>query len=182
MKLRTLLFISFVFFVSVNSATAQVPVATQPASLKVGVINSDLFANPNGGITKYTAALRTLETEFRPLQDEIRALVTRLEGLGKQPTANVPQTQLIARREQAETLQLDIKRKQEDARVAYGKRFSTLTDPIRLSIFNALEAYTKARGIDVLIDVAKFPDGVLLVNKNADMTAAFIKDFNTKNP
>ena len=88
----------------------------------------------------------------------------------------------MQRREQAQTLQIEIQRKQEDARVAYSKRLSALTDPIRLSIFNALETYSKARGVDLLIDLAKFPDGVLLVNQNADMTAAFIRDYNSKNP
>ena len=183
MRFRTLLFISFAFIAFVSAANAQAPAASaQVAPLKVGIVNSDMFINPTGGITKLVAALRTLETEFKPRRDDITALVTRLDTLQKQPTANVPPPQLVARQEQAQALQTEIRRKQEDARVAYGKRFSTLTDPIRLSIFNALEAYAKARGIDLLVDQAKFPDGMLLVNKNADLTAAFVKDFNAKNP
>ena len=180
MKLRTLLFISVVFIASVISVSAQVPAQTTP--LKVGVINSGMFSNGTGGITKLVTALRTLDAEFKPRRDEIAALVTRFDGLQQPAPANATQAQLAQRQDQAQTLQIEIRRKQEDARAAYTRRLSTLTDPIRLSIFNALEAYAKARGVDMLVDLAKFPDGVLLVNKNADMTAAFIKDYNSKNP
>ena len=181
--MRNLLFIVFAIIASVTVSNAQVPAASQTAQpLKIGVINSEMFGSQTGGITRFVAVLRTLETEFKPRRDEIATLIGRLDALGKQPTANVPPAQLAARREQAESLQLDIRRKQEDARVAWTKRFDTLTDPIRVSIFNALDAYAKARGIDLLVDIAKFPEGLMLVNKNADLTTAFIRDFNSKNP
>ena len=158
---------------------AQVPVQTTPA--KVGIINTNAFANPNGGITRLVNALRTLETEFKPRRDEITTLVGRLNSLQQVPP-NTPPAQLVTRRDQAITLQTDIQRKQEDARVAYAKRLSALTDPIRASVFSALEAYGKQRGIDVWIDLSKFPEGVLVVNPGTDQTAAFVRDFNSKNP
>ena len=183
MRFRISLFLSFAFIALVGSANAQVPVATaQATSLKVGVVNTEMFTNTNGGITRLVAALRTLETEFKPRRDEITTLMTRFESLQAAPPAGTTQQQLAQRQEQAQTLQIEIRRKQEDARTAYSRRLATLTEPIRLNIFNALEAYAKARGIELLVDIAKFPDGVLLINKNADMTAAFIKDFNSKNP
>ena len=178
--MRKLVFIFFAFIAFVTVSNAQVPAQTTP--LKVGVINSGMFSNGTGGITKLVTALRTLDAEFKPRSDEIAALRTRFDGLQQPAPANATQAQLAQRQEQAQSLQIEIRRKQEDARVAYTKRLSTLTDPIRLSIFNALETYVKARGVDMLVDLAKFPDGVLLVNKNADMTAAFIKDYNSKNP
>ena len=158
---------------------AQVP--SQAAPAKVGVINSELFSNTTGGITRLVNALRALETEFKPRRDEITQLVARFNALQQVPAGTTP-AQLASRRDQAETLQVEIQRKQEDARVAYSKRLATLTNPIRLSVFTALEAYAKQRGIDVLLDVSKFPDSVLLANRNADLTPGFIKDFNSKNP
>ena len=166
-------------FTFASFAAAQAPVQTAPA--KVGIINSELFSNPTGGVTRLVAALRTLETEFKPKRDEITQLVSRFNTLQQVP-ANTTPAQLASRREQAETLQIEIQRKQEDARVAYAKRLAALTDPIRASVFTALEAYTKQRGIDVLIDLSKFPDGVLLANRNADLTPGFIREFNSKNP
>ena len=160
-------------------ANAQAPVQTAPA--KVGIINSELFSNPTGGITRLVNALKTLETEFKPKRDEITQLVSRFSSLQQIP-ANTPPAQVAGRREQAETLQIEIQRKQEDARVAYAKRLAALTGPIRASVYTALETYTKQRGIDVLIDLSKFPDGVLLANRNADLTPGFIREFNSKNP
>jgi Skp family chaperone for outer membrane proteins len=160
-------------------AGAQAP--AQPAPAKVGIIDSNLFGDPTNGIKKLVAALRTIEAEFKPKRDEITQLVTRLNTLQQVPP-NTPPAQLAARREQAQTLQIEITRKQEDARVAFTKRTTALTNPIRASVYTALEAYTKQRGIDVLIDVSKFPDGVLIANRNIDLTPGFIRDFNTKNP
>jgi Skp family chaperone for outer membrane proteins len=161
------------------AADAQVPVQTAPA--KVGVVNSATFSNSTGGITRYVNALRTLENEFKARRDDITQSVTRLEGLQNVP-AGATQAQIETRRDQAQTLQIEITRKQEDARAAYSKRFAQLTGPIQKSIVDALKVFARARGIDVIIDPSKFPEGVLLVNENADMTAAFIRDFNSKNP
>jgi Skp family chaperone for outer membrane proteins len=173
----------FLFIASMTAlsslAAGQAPVQISPA--KIGVINSDTFSAQTGGINRLVNALKTIETEFKPRRDEITALVTRFQSLQQVPP-NTPPAQLATRREQAESLQVEITRKQEDARVAYAKRMTALTNPIRLSIFNALEAFAKQHGIDVLLDLSKFPDGILLVNKNADLTAAFIRDFNSKNP
>ncbi len=160
-------------------AAAQAPVQT--TSAKVGVIDSSQFADPTTGIKRLAVALRTIDAEFKPKRDEITQLVTRLNALQQVPP-NTPPAQLATRREQAESLQVEITRKQEDARAAFAKRTAALTNPIRASVFTALEAYVKARGIDVLIDVSKFPDGILLANKNMDLTPGFIRDFNTKNP
>jgi Skp family chaperone for outer membrane proteins len=163
----------------VSMARAQAP--AQPAPAKVGIINSEKFAATTGGITRLVNALRTIEAEFKPKRDEINQLASRLDALQQVPAGTTP-AQLATRREQAQTLQVEIQRKQEDARIAFSKRGTTLTGPIRLSILNALEAFAKQRSLDVLIDLSKFPEGVLLVNPNADLTAAFVRDFNSKNP
>jgi Skp family chaperone for outer membrane proteins len=160
-------------------AAAQAPAPT--AAAKVGVIDSSQFADPATGIKRLVNALRTIDAEFKPKRDEITQLVGRLNAL-QQVAPNTPAAQIATRREQAESLQIEIQRKQEDARVAFTKRTAALTNPIRASVYTALEAYTKQRGIDVLIDVSKFPEGVLLANKNVDLTPGFIRDFNTKNP
>ena len=161
--------------------SAQPAVPAQPAPAKVGVVRSAMFSNTTGGITRYVNAIRTLDAEFKSRRDEITQLVARFEALQKAP-ANETQAQLATRQDQAQTLQIDITRKQEDARTAYTRRFGQLTDPIQKSIVDALTAFAKARGIDVLIDASKFTDGLLLVNEGADITAAFIRDFNSKNP
>ena len=177
-SLQTVLIAAFLLTLG-SFATGQAP--AQAPAVKVGVVNSGTFANPTGGITRLVNALRTLDTEFKPRRDEITALVARFDALQQTP-ANTPAAQLATRREQAETLQIDIRRKQEDARVAFARRQGALIEPIQLSIFRALETFAKQRGVDLLVDVAKFPDGVLLINQGSDLTPAFIRDFNSRNP
>jgi Skp family chaperone for outer membrane proteins len=177
-------FAKLLFLITITvtfSSIAHAQAAAQNAPAKVGIMNSEMFSSRTAGVNRLVKALTTIDTEFKPRRDEITQLIARLNALQQVPTGTPP-AQIAQRREQAETLQIEIKRKQEDARVAYAKRLSTLTDPIRLSVLNALEAYAKQRGIDVLIDLSKYPDGVLLVNQGADITPAFIRDFNTKNP
>ena len=85
--MRNLVFIFLALITFTAAANAQVPVASaQAAPLKVGVVNTAMFGNSTGGITKLVAVLRVLETEFKPRRDEITALVTRFEALQKQPT------------------------------------------------------------------------------------------------
>jgi Skp family chaperone for outer membrane proteins len=157
-------------------AGAQAP--AQPAPAKVGIIDSNLFADPTNGIKRLVTALRTLDTEFKSKRDEIALLVSRFNAL----QADAVKAPTPAKQDQLQTLQIEITRKQEDARVAYGKRTAALANPIRASVYTALEAYAKQRGLDVLIDVSKFPEGVLLANRNIDLTPGFIRDYNTKNP
>jgi Skp family chaperone for outer membrane proteins len=178
-KLMNAVFVITAVLACMTFANAQVPVQTMP--VKVGVVNTELFSDPKVGITRLVNALRSVETEFKPRRDEIAALVTRFETAQKVLSGSTRE-QIAAKREEAETLKLQIQRKQEDARVAYTKRLSALTDQIRLSIFAALEAFAKQRGIDLLVDLSKFPDGMFLVNRAADLTPAFIKDYNLKNP
>ncbi len=179
MFVKTLLTIATVITFA-SLAGAQVP-AAQSAPAKVGLVTTAKFSAATGGVPRIVNALRTLETEFKPKRDEINQLVTRLNTLQQIPTGTT-QAQLATRREQAETLQIEITRKQEDARAAYAKRLSTLTDPIRLSVSTALEAFAKQRAVDVLIDISKFQDGILILNQNVDLTDAFIRDFNSRNP
>lgn len=174
-----LLLTTIITFTSIVSA--QAPAAQPAAPAKVGLINSEKFADPAGGVTRLVTGIRTVDAEFSARRDDIAQLVARFNTLQQVPP-NTPLAQVATRREQAETLQVEIQRKQEDARTAYAKRMGTVTNPIRVSILNALEAFAKQRGIDVLLDISKFPDGVLLVNPGAELTAAFVRDFNSKNP
>ena len=178
-KLMNAVFVTTAVLACLTFSNAQVPVQTVPA--KVGIVNSEMFSDQKAGITRLNNALRIIETEFKPRQDEIAVLMSRFEAAQKVLSSSTRE-QIAAKREEAETLQLQIKRKQEDARVAYAKRLSFLTDPIRLSVFTALEAFAKQRGIDLLVDVSKFPDGLFLVNRAVDLTPVFIRDYNAKNP
>jgi Skp family chaperone for outer membrane proteins len=177
-SMNIILAIAFAMSIA-TTAAAQVPAQIAPA--KVGVVNTAAFSNTTGGITRFVNAIRTLDGEFAARRTDITQSIARLDELQKVP-AGLSAAQINDRRDQAQTLQIQITRKQEDARTAYARRFSQLTDPIQKNILDSLNAFAKARGIDVLLDVSKFQEGLLLVNPGSDLTAAFIRDFNSKNP
>src|SRR5215207_8075958 len=70
------LFLAALFAVS---AFAQ---ATAP--VKIAVINTYAFGDEKAGITKYIGAVKTINTEFQPLQTELDGLNTKLNGLAKE--------------------------------------------------------------------------------------------------
>ena len=65
-------------------------------------------------------------------------------------------------------------------RLHTNRRRQELFSPLQDEIGRALEAFAKARGINVIIDGAQVP--LLYAADSIDITRAFITDFNSKNP
>ncbi|HZI20014.1 MAG TPA: OmpH family outer membrane protein [Pyrinomonadaceae bacterium] len=182
------------------SASAQQPAANRPATsapaqtagagaavpdAKVAIINSDAFSDQKVGVQRLIAAFNTLEREFKPRRDEIQALKTKYDNLAKQindTRAVANQSSLAQLADQAETLEKDMKRKQEDGQAAFQKRYQELTNPVLLDLENALESYAKQRNISVVFDVSKMAGAMMVVNNAVDITADFIADYNRRNP
>jgi outer membrane protein len=129
-----------------------------------------------------------LNNEFQSQKNDIQGLQTRAQTLQDEITKlqNAPagtpidQRALQAKIDQLEQLKKDIQRKGEDAQAAYNRRRQELFTPLQTEIGNALEAFAKARGINVIIDAAQVP--LLYAADSIDITRAFITDFNSKNP
>lgn len=164
---------------------AAVAASAQTTPTKVAVIDTEAFSDTRTGIKRLVGAFQTLDGQFKQRRDEIAAMITRYEALAKEvnsPAPGVTQRALAAKADQAQTLQIDIKRKQEDARAAFTKQSATITEPINKSIYTALEAYAKGRGIDILFDASKNRDSMLVLTNSVNITQAFIADFNARNP
>lgn len=149
----------------------------------MALIFSNDFLDPKAGIARFNSLLGTLNREFQPRQAELQGLQTRINTLGKEidDTQNVADPNAIRqKRDQLAQLNVDFKRKSEDAEAAYGKRREELFGPLRQDIEKAIEAFAKARGINVIIDGSQMP--MLYAATNIDITRAFISDFNSKNP
>jgi outer membrane protein len=169
-------------------ATNTSPAATQPASVnvpdsKMAVIYSDAFLDPKVGIARFTSLLNTLNREFQPRQTELQGLQTRINTLTKeiddQGTVAAPDS-LRQKRDQLDQLKVDLKRKGEDAEAAYAKRRQEIFMPLQQDIGKALEAFAKARGINLIVDGSQVP--MVYAADALDITTAFIADFNSKNP
>ena len=167
--------------------SAQAPVVALPTS-KMAVIYTDLFLDQKTGIAKFSSVLTKLNGEFQAVKNELNQMQTRgqqlEEEINKLQTAPagtpIDQRSLQTKVDQLEQLKKDITRKGEDAQANYNRRRNELFAPLQDEIGKALEAFAKARGINVIIDSATVP--LMYAAENIDVTRAFIADFNSKNP
>ena len=168
-------------------AAPAAPTVALPMS-KMAVISSDAFLNEKTGIAKFNVTVTKLNSEFQRVKDELTQLQTRAQTLESEITklreapAGTPidQRALQAKIDQLEQLKKDIQRRGEDAQASYNRRRQELFTPLQDEIGKALEAFAKARGINVIIDAAQVP--LLFADEKIDITRAFIADFNSKNP
>ena len=155
---------------------------------KMAVIYTDAFLYQKTGIAKFNTVITKLNEEFKRPKDELTQMQTRAQTLEDEinklraaPEGSpIDQKSLQAKIDQLDQLKKDVQRKAEDAQAAYNKRRQDLFMPLQDELGKALEAFAKARGINVIIDAAQVP--LLYASESIDITRAFIIDFNTKNP
>ena len=170
------------------ATTPAAPPATAPQNVavpdsKMAMIYSDAFLDSKTGIARFNSLLGTLNREFQPRQAELQGLQTRINTLTKEieDTQSVADPNAIRQKsEQLAQMNVDLKRKTEDAEGAYARRREELFTPLRNDIEKAIEVFAKARGITVIMDGSQMP--MLYSATNLDITRAFINDFNAKNP
>jgi len=174
--------------VCAGSALAQQPAAP----LKIGIINSNAFADEKAGITKFVNALKSLNAEFAPLQTELQTMGTRLNALAKEVQLfrdqaaggkiPVDEKAAQAKYDEAEKLQRDIKFKEEDAKARYQRRFQAVMDPLQEDISKAANDFAKQKGYTFILDFAKDNMGLLIAvgDDKVDVTKDFITYYNTR--
>lgn len=189
MKRVSLIAVSFVFAaISAVSAFGQVPAATQPA--KIVVINTAAF-DAKDGIVKYSNAMNALETEFKPAQTEIQTMVTRYQTLATEienarkanPAVPINQASLQTKVDEAQNLEIQIKRKQEDGKVKFEKRQEQVLRPILSDIGKAMDEFAKAKGYALILDAAKLEGAGLILAVDlpkVDVTKDFITFYNAR--
>jgi len=168
--------------------TAPVDNSANLPTSKMAVIYTDMFLDQKTGIAKFNSLVTKLNGEFQKVKDDIngmqaraQALETEINKLRDAPAGTpIDQRSLQAKIDQLDQLKKDIQRKGEDAQAAYNRRRQELFTPLQAEIGKALEAFAKARGINVIIDAAQVP--LLYAADSIDITRAFIADFNAKNP
>jgi Skp family chaperone for outer membrane proteins len=170
------------------SATAQTtapPVtAPQAVPVKIAVIDTDEFNDPKTGVKKLLNALSQVEARLKPMRDEIVAMQTRYNAIAtevqnaQKTGVNVSQAKI----DEAQQLESDIKRKQEDGQKAYTRFSKQLVEPVNIEIAKAVEAYARTKNYDMVLDLAKFVGTMMVLNQSIDITKAFIADYNAKNP
>jgi len=170
------------------TAPQAAPAAVQLPMSKMAVIYTDMFLDQKTGISKFTNLVTKLNSEFQKPKDDLTQLQTRATTLESEITklreapegTPIDQRSLQAKIDQLDQLKKEIQRKGEDAQASYNRRRQELFTPLQDEIGKALEAFAKARGINVIIDAAQVP--LLYAADSIDITRAFIAEFNSKNP
>ena len=183
---------SLVAVFAILAAISSVSVSAQTPSMKVVVINTAAFDGKEG-IVKYTNAMTALENEFKPLDTELQGLVTKYQNLGKElktlqdqitaGTVPVNQTAAQAKADEYQTLELTIKRKQEDGKVRYEKRQPQVMGPILQDIGKAMQDFAAAKGYDLILDASKLDQQQILlafIPAKVDVTKEFITFYNAR--
>src|SRR5829696_7710992 len=162
---------------------AQTQTRPAPAPTNVAIIDSSAFGDEKAGIARVMAAMQQIETKFQPLRTEIRGMRERLSTMKSdiQKKRQVQDQRLTAQQtEEAERLDVQIKRKAEDAQTSYQKESLTVLEPLQRDIGTALVAYAQSKGITLLIDVNRVP--VVYAAGSLDITKDFITDYNRTHP
>ena len=185
---------SFIAVLAVLSMTFAASASGQtPATGKIGLVNVNAFGAEKEGITKFRNALASLDPEFKPLNDELNTLRTRYQTLAQeiqklqQPApAGVPaannQSTLSAKVEEAQGLEVTIKRKQEDGKTKYERRYAQVVGPVFNDIIKGLNEFAKAKGYAVILDGAKLEESGILMgfDDKYDVTKEFIAFYNAR--
>ena len=158
---------------------------TRPAAAptNVAIIDSSAFSDDKAGIARVMAAMQQIEVKFTPLRTELRGMRERLNTMRSdiQKKRMVQDAKMTAQQtEEADRLELQIKRKAEDAQQSYQKESLAILDPLQKEIGTSLVAYAKAKGSTLLIDANRVP--VVYAAEQLDITKDFIADYNRTHP
>lgn len=192
---RAMAAIAFFAAVSASSVFGQAkPAATpgpsapaQAANLpdtKIALVDTDEFLNEKSGIVRLVAAAKKVEAEFQPRRTELQNIQSQIDKMTTdlQKAAPVQDPKVTAQQQDAiDQKKKDLQRKGEDAQAAYQKRLQEMLGPVYDDIGKALDAYAKAHGITLILDVTKI-QGIVSASESLDITKPFISEFNSKNP
>src|SRR6185369_9302628 len=162
---------------------AQTQTRPAPSATTVAIIDSSMFSDEKAGIARVMAGMQQIEVKFTPLRNELRGMRDRLTTMRSdiQKKRQVQDASLTAKQtEDADRLELEIKRKSEDAQSSYQKETLAVLDPLQKDIGTALTAYAQSKGITLLIDANRVP--IVYAASQLDITKDFIADYNRTHP
>ena len=191
---RAIAAVAFLAVISAGSVLAQPrtsttasPTPAQTGSMpetKIALVNTDEFADEKTGITRLVSAMKRVDGEFQPRRTELQTLQQQIEKATADLTKAAPLQDAKVTQQQSdkiEGMKTEFKRKGEDAQAAYQKKLQDVLGPVYDDIGKALDAYAKAHGITLILDVTKI-QGILSASESLDITRPFITEFNSKNP
>ena len=146
-----------------------------------------MFGDEKNGIYRYVDAARIVQTEFQPRTTELQNLQNRLNTLASEiqtlmKASVVDQKTIQAKQAEGERLEQDFAAKKERLDQDVTRRYQQVVSPVSKQIGVALDQFARQRGVTMTLDISKLLPAILTALPGVDMTAAFIADFNSKNP
>jgi Skp family chaperone for outer membrane proteins len=186
-SIAALVFAAFAILAYTQTRPAANPAApaNRPAAApaNIAIIDSTAFSDDKAGIARVMNAMRALEAKFQPLRNELRGMRDRLTTMRAdidKKRSLQDQRMTSQQVEEADRLEVQIKRKAEDAQASYQKESLASLEPLQKDIADALRAYSQAKGISLLIDINRVP--VIYAASTLDITKDFIADYNRTHP
>lgn len=164
-------------------ATAQPQTRPAAGPANIAVIDSSAFTDEKAGIARVMVAMKQIEAKFQPVRNELRGMRDRLNAMRAdlQKKQAIQDAKTTAQQsEAADQLDLQIKRKAEDAQANYQKESLALLNPLQKDIGDALNVYAQQKGISLLIDINRVP--VVYAANSLDITKDFIAEYNRTHP
>src|SRR6516225_1261490 len=158
-------------FAAIPSAStfAQQPRSGSPAptnagapvpDTKIAVLYSQAFLDPQNGITRFNVLQKTLQREFQPRFTELDQLKQKIQQLNDEieKTRNVADPVAIQKKvDQWDQLKKAGQRRAADLETDSNKRQQEIFAPLEQDVNRALQAYAKAHGISMIIDLSRVP-------------------------
>ena len=195
--MKTFRSIAAVFAFAAIFAVSGFAQTTPTAPAKIGVVNTQAFAQTTGGITRYVNALNSLAAELKADETALQVMINRSQTLEKElgdleRQINDPklpaavdkaklQTSYQTKRQEYEDLARQFKFEEEKYKVKLDRREGAVVSPVRRDIGNALTEFAKKNGYVMIFDVSKDQGGMLLfLDEKQDMTKEFITFYNAR--
>ncbi|HJP93716.1 MAG TPA: OmpH family outer membrane protein [Pyrinomonadaceae bacterium] len=183
MKVFRIVIAALAFAAVTILAQTQTQTRSPAAPANIAIIDSSAFSDEKTGITRVMNAMQQIETKFMPLRTEIRTMRDRLTtmraDIQKKRAIQDPRT-TAQQADEADRLEIEIKRKAEDAQTSYQKESLAALDPLQKDIGNALTQYAQTKGITLLIDANRVP--IIYAASSLDITRDFINEYNRTHP
>jgi Skp family chaperone for outer membrane proteins len=158
---------------------------TRPAGApaNIAIIDSSAFSDEKTGIARVMTAMQQIDAKFTPLRNELTSMRERLSTMRAdiQKKRAIQDARMTAQQvDEADRLEVEIKRKAEDAQTSYQKERLAVLNPLQTDIGNALTQYAQAKGITLLIDANRVP--IIYAASSLDITRDFINEYNRTHP
>jgi Skp family chaperone for outer membrane proteins len=168
-------------------ATTTAPTNVVVPESKIALVDTEAFGDEKTGIVRFVEALRSLQREVKPKQDEMLAIQTKMQQLAKDidtlsKSAVVDPQSVRAKQDEGGRLERELKYKKEDYDAIMQRRYREVVGPVSTDIGKELDVFAAQRGITMVLDVSKLLPAILTAKNETDITIAFIAYYNAKKP